>query len=183
MAFVLLPLLLGSPPYPAYWIGYRPPFPQLSTASGFWAEFPASAFPEPVVRAVDDADRRAAPGSRFVALSTDHARTESAPIALFLLSTRPPYTRWYAYDPGVQSAPFVQARMIEELERSGSESAIAWRSEVFRGLPAAEPPRTALDRRFRELYPRVAAGYGDLEVRERAAPPAEADAKGAGTSP
>ncbi|MET0621026.1 MAG: hypothetical protein ABW056_12150, partial [Thermoanaerobaculia bacterium] len=81
---------------------------------------------------------------------------------------RLPYTRWYQYDPGVQSAPFVQAQMIEELERSGSETAVTWRSEVFRGLPAVDPPRTALDRRLRELYPRATVGYGDLEVRERA---------------
>ena len=168
LAFVWLPLLLASPPFPAYWIGFRPPIPQISTARGFWARFPASAFPEPAVRAVAEADRLAAPGSRFVALATDHGRTDSSAIALFLISDRLPYTRWYQYDPGVQSAPFVQAQMIEELERSGSETAVTWRSEVFRGLPAVDPPRTALDRRLRELYPRATVGYGDLEVRERA---------------
>jgi len=168
LAFVWLPLLLASPPFPAYWIGFRPPIPQISTARGFWARFPASAFPEPAVRAVAEADRLAAPGSRFVALATDHGRTDSSAIALFLISRRLPYTRWYQYDPGVQSAPFVQAQMIGELERSGSETAVTWRSEVFRGLPPVDPPRTALDRRFRELYPRATVGYGDLEVRERA---------------
>ncbi len=184
LALVWLPVFLVSPPFPAYWIGHRPPLPQISTARGFWARFPASAYPVPAVMAVAEADRRATPTSRFVALSTDHARTDTSAISLFLLSTRLPYTRWYQYDPGVQSSPFVQGRMIEELERSGSESAVTWRSELYRGLPPADPPRTPLDRRFRELYPSVAAGYGDLEVRERAAlPAAEGGATPAGTNP
>ena len=182
LAFAWLPLLLASPPFPAYWIGYRPPFPQMSTAAGFWAQFPASAFPVPAVLAVAEADRRAAPASRFVALATDHGRTDSSAIALFLLSTRLPYTRWYQYDPGVQNAPFIQARMIEELERSGSDTAVTWKSEIFRGLPATDPPRTALDRRLRELYPRAAAAFGDLEVRERAADPDGSAATPAGST-
>ena len=164
-----LPVFLVSPPFPAYWIGYRPPFSQISTASGFWSRFPASAFPAAAVRAVADADRRSASASRFVALSSNHARTDSSAISLFLISARLPYTRWYQYDPGVQSSPFVQAQMIAELERSGSGSAVVWRNPV-----PPDGPATALDARFRELYPGVAADYANFEVRERAASPAEA---------
>ncbi|MFY9549740.1 MAG: hypothetical protein WAU32_01200, partial [Thermoanaerobaculia bacterium] len=166
LALAVMPLLIGAVAYPLYWIGRTPQLPVVSTATGYWARFPASAFPIEAVAAVERADRGAAPTSRFVALATDHSRTEGSAVVLFLLSSRLPYTRWYAYDPGVQSTPLVQARMVEELERSGSATAITWRSESFDGVPEADPPRTALDRRFRELYPDVAERYGALEVRE-----------------
>jgi hypothetical protein len=169
LAVAIFPILTGAVPYPAYWFGRLSGGPSISTASGFWARFPASTFPAEAVAAVERADRGAAPGSRFVALATDHSRTEGSAVVLFLLSQRLPYTRWYAYDPGVQSVPLVQSRMLEELERSGSATAVTWRSESFAGAPEADPPRTALDRRFRELYPRVSERYGGLEVRERAA--------------
>jgi hypothetical protein len=115
---------------------------------------------------VRKADRDASPSSRFVALATDHSRTEGSAIVLFLLSSRLPYTRWYAYDPGIQSTPFVQQRMEEELRRSGSATAVTWKSESFAGVAEADPPRTELDRELRRLYPRVAERFGVLAVRE-----------------
>jgi hypothetical protein len=166
LAAAILPTLTGAPPYPAYWLGREPGDAWVSTATGPAARFPASRFPADAVGAVRRADREASPSSRFVALATDHSRTEGSAIVLFLLSSRLPYTRWYPYDPGIQSTPFVQRRMEEELRRSGSATAVTWKSESFAGVPEADPPRTELDRELRRLYPRVAGRFGTLEVRE-----------------
>jgi hypothetical protein len=166
LAVAILPTLIGAPPYPAYWIGREPGSAWASTATGLASRFPASRFPADAVAAARRADGDASPSSRFVALATDHSRTEGSAIVLFLLSSRLPYTRWYAYDPGVQSTPFVQRQMEDELRRSGSATAVTWKSESFAGAPEADPPRTELDRELRRLYPRVAERFGILEVRE-----------------
>ena len=166
LAVVIVPTVTGAPPYPLYWLGRRTTTGSVSTATGVFSRLPASAFPAQAVAAVSAADRGASPESRFVALATDHSRTEGSAIVLFLLSTRLPYTRWYAYDPGVQSSALVQEHMMEELEKSGSATAVTWRSESFAGIPETDPPRTALDRKLRELYPRVRDRFGGLEVRE-----------------
>ncbi len=166
LAVAISPTLTGAPPYPAYWIGRDPGGAWVSTATGPAGRFPASRFPADAIAAVRKADRDASPASRFVALATDHSRTEGSAIVLFLLSSRLPYTRWYAYDPGVQSTPFVQRLMEEELRQSGSATAVTWKSESFAGVPEADPPRTELDRELRRLYPRVADRFGVLEVRE-----------------
>ena len=164
-----LPLLAGIAPFPIRWIGYSPGRANVSTARNLWSRFPASTFPVEAVAAVSEADRLADPRSRFVALASDHTRTEGSAAVLFLLSARLPYTRWYAYDPGVQSSAFVQARMVEELERSGSDVAITWSSSTFGGREPdiGAPPATPLDRRFRELYPKILDRVGGLVIRER----------------
>ena len=160
---------LGMELSPPASIGRQATTPSVSTATGFWSRFPASMFPVEAVDAVRVADREADPRSRFVALASDHRRSEGSAVVLFLLSQRLPYTKWYQYDPGVQTAPFVQARMIEELERSGSGSAVVWSAMSFGG-PARgpdEPPSTPLDQRLLELYPRTLDHFGGLQVRLR----------------
>jgi hypothetical protein len=160
---------LGLELSPPASIGRKPPTPSISTASGFWSRFPASMFPVEAVDSVHAADREADPGSRFVALASDHRRSEGSAVILYLLSKRLPYTKWYQYDPGVQTAPFVQARMVEELERSGSRSAVVWSALSFGGAErrADEPPATPLDRRLLELYPHARERFGGLQVRLR----------------
>ncbi len=167
VALSIVPFGMGAPPYPVYWIG-RPPGPLqlVSTARGVWARFPASMFPVEAVAAVARADEAADPSSRFVAAASDHSRTDGSAVVLFLLSRRLPYTHWYEYDPGVQSTPLVQQRMIEELRQSGSATAVVWRSESFGGVPAGHQPRTSLDQELRRFYPRVAETFGVLELRE-----------------
>ncbi|HEY2797433.1 MAG TPA: hypothetical protein VGK26_06055 [Thermoanaerobaculia bacterium] len=158
---------LGLELAPPASIGRSPGTPSVSTASGFWSRFPASMFPIEAVESVRAADSEADPGSRFVALASDHRRSEGSAAVLFLLSKRLPYTRWYAYDPGVQTAPFVQALMVGELERSGSRSAVVWSARSFGGVERGpdEAPATPLDRRLLELYPRILGQYGGLQVR------------------
>ncbi len=150
-------------------IGRTPATPSVSTASGFWSRFSASMFPIEAVESVRAADRESDPRSRFVALASDHRRSEGSAAVLFLLSSRLPYTRWYAYDPGVQTSPFVQALMVGELERSGSRAAVVWSATSFGGEEREEgvAPATPLDRRLLELYPQILRQYGGLQVRLR----------------
>ncbi len=138
-------------------------------SSGLAAIWPASFVPPDARLAVGLADRLAEPSSRFVAAASNHRRTDVSPILLSLLSTRRPYTRWYSYDPGIQSSPAVQAQMIRELDRSSSATAVVWRAETFsQAKPeGGAPAPTALDRRIAELYPVTLGRFGDYEVRGR----------------
>jgi hypothetical protein len=131
--------------------------------------WPAGEFATPAVEAVSLADRFASPTSRFVAYGSDQAWTAGDPVFLFLLSARLPYTRWFQYDPGVQSAPDVQEEMLREAEDSGSATAVVWKSEEYRfdQPPGRIAARSAFDARIAEIYPRVVARFGGYEVRAR----------------
>ena len=133
-------------------------------------ELPAARFSAQALAAVRLADSEADPGSRFVALSSNHQRTELSAVVLFLLSKRLPYTHWYAYDPGIQDSEKVQNLMLSELRRSGSRTAVIWDASQFvdvRSHTGPEPGPTELDRVVREDYPIVLARYGWYEVRRR----------------
>ncbi|MEP6994265.1 MAG: hypothetical protein ABI968_07065, partial [Acidobacteriota bacterium] len=134
--------------------------------------WPCSDVPSDAVRAVSEADRQADPASRFVAVASSQASTDQDPVLLFVLSARLPYTRWYQYDPGVQDSRAIQTGMIQELERSGSRTAVVWRAEVFaNGLePGAPLPRSPFDDAFDRLFPVRGPQYGLYEVRFRAEP-------------
>ena len=150
-------------------IGRPPAVPSLSTARGCARRWPASMFPAEAVNAVREADRAADPSSRFVAAASDHANSEGSAIVLFVLSSRPPYTKYYQYDPGVQTSALIQSRMEDELDHSGSRSAVLWSARSFGGRdpePGA-PPSTPLDGKIRELYPLEAARFGGLTLRLR----------------
>jgi hypothetical protein len=88
-------------------------------------------------------------------------------VYLFLLSRRLPYTRWFQYDPGVQSSAPVQEEMIRELAQSGSPAAVVWRSEAFAFDPATAlaAARTGFDDVADRAYGRVVARFGNYEVR------------------
>jgi len=43
-------------------------------------------------------------------------RTDIDPMLLFVLSSRLPYTKWYAYDPGVQSSAETQRTKCAHVE-------------------------------------------------------------------
>jgi len=150
-------------------IGRAPAVPSVSTSTGFGRRWPASMFPSEAVDAVKEADRAADPASRFVAAASDHSSAEGSAVILFVLSSRLPYTKYYQYDPGVQTSALIQARMEEELERSGSRSAVLWSARSFGGPDpgGGAPPATPLDRRIRELYPVEAARFGGLTLRLR----------------
>jgi hypothetical protein len=160
---------LGLEQSPPLAIGRAAPAGYSSISSGSWRRWPASAFPAEAVAAVGAADAAADPRSRFVAVASDHRSTEGSAVVLFLLSSRLPYTKWYAYDPGVQNSPFVQRLMVEELERSGSRSAVVWSALTFGGTERApgETAREPLDRRLLELYPTTGGRFGGLVVRLR----------------
>jgi len=124
--------------------------------------------------AVAYADGMAQPKSRFVAVGSNQALTSANPILLFLISSRLPYTKWFQYDPGVQTSPAVQREMERELEASGSRSAVVWRTERYLvdSVGPRPPSRSPFDEFFDRLYPNTAAKFGDYEVRLRApAPP------------
>jgi hypothetical protein len=143
-------------------------------------QWPAEEFEVDAINAVALADRYADPASRFVAVSSNQGRSEGSAIVLFLLSSRLPYTKFYAYDPGLQSSVVGQRMMIEELERSGSRTAVVWQAEHYSDRrPPAE--RTAFDRRFDELYPSVVATFGIYQVRNRG--PEGANPSQAGSAP
>jgi hypothetical protein len=125
--------------------------------------WPAGEVEAIALNAVAVADRGADRGSRFVAVGSSHAESDINPVIVFLLSSRLPYTKWYAYDPGLQSSPQIQQEMIRELERSGSRTAVVW--EVH--PRAARPTRTAFDEAFNRLYPVRVARFGTYEVRSR----------------
>jgi hypothetical protein len=126
-------------------------------------------FPADARDAVAFADAQANPGSCFVAVGSSQAWSSANPTELFLISSRLPYTRWYHYDPGLQSSPAVQAEMERELEASDSRTAVVWRADQFlfdqklQNLKA----RSHFDAVFDRLYPITAARFGDYEVRVR----------------
>ncbi|HEY1250388.1 MAG TPA: hypothetical protein VGH97_04315 [Thermoanaerobaculia bacterium] len=120
--------------------------------------------------AVAFADRHADPGSLFVAVASNQSFADQDPILLFLLSARLPYTRWYQYDTGVQDTAAVQRQMLEELESSGSRTAVVWSIEGYgaRGPEAGGRPRTPFDEAFDRLYPVRGPRFGLYETRLRA---------------
>lgn len=132
-------------------------------------DWPASQFPSDAVRAVRLADSLAAPNSRFVAVASNHRRTDASAVVLFLLSNRPPYTRWWAYDPGIQSSDLVQGQMTGELRHSASSTAVVWDLAAFENRPpgSGDSDPTAFDREVRSLYPAVIGRFGMFEVRRR----------------
>ncbi|HEY2797945.1 MAG TPA: hypothetical protein VGK26_08665 [Thermoanaerobaculia bacterium] len=132
--------------------------------------WPCGEVPADAIAAVAFADRHADAGSRFVAVGSNQAFLDENPIVLFLLSTRLPYTRWYQYDPGVQDTATVQRQMIEELEHSGSRTAVVWPIEVYgaRGPEAGGRTRTPFDEAFDRLYPVRGPRIGIYELRLRA---------------
>ena len=131
--------------------------------------WPAGEVPSAPVEAVRLADRLADRRSRFVAYGNDQSWTPGDPVFLFLLSSRLPYTRWFQYDPDLQSSAPIQQAMIRELEASGSRSAVVWRSESYYFDPP--PPRAAVRSRFDayvdRVYGNVVARFGSYEVRTR----------------
>jgi hypothetical protein len=143
------------------------PFP-IATVPGLvrqpLRECPASRFPADATLAVRLADAEASPASRFVAVASSHRMTDRSAVILFLLSRRLPYTRWYTYDPGIQSSKFVQDLMTRELEESGSETAIVWGANALEG---GDDSLTAFDRRFRAMYSTVIGQFGFYEVRRQ----------------
>jgi hypothetical protein len=64
--------------------------------------------------------------------------------------------------------------MVQDLENSGSTTAVVWRSEQF--LFDQQPPpddlghRSAFDREADRLYGRVIDAFGNYEVRSRVDP-------------
>jgi hypothetical protein len=125
--------------------------------------WPAGEVEAMAANAVAVADRSADRGSRFVAVGSSQAESDLNPVIVFLLSSRRPYTKWYAYDPGVQSSPQIQQEMIRELERSASRTAVVWDVRPRAGRPT----RTALDDAVNRLYPVKVARFGIYEVRSR----------------
>jgi len=119
--------------------------------------------------AVAFADSRAEPNSRFVAVGSSQAWSSADPILLFVISSRLPYTRWFQYDPGLQSSAAIQGEMERELEASGSQSAVVWRANKYRDWASPSlGTRSPFDDFFDRLYPITAAKFGDYEVRVRA---------------
>jgi hypothetical protein len=136
-----------------------------------WRVWPCSDVPADAQAAAREADAGADPASRFVAVASSQATTDENPVILFLLSSRLPYTRWYQYDPGLQSSPEVQRQMTDELARSGSRTAVVWPADPFAGPPSsAAPPKTSFDAAFERLYPVTLGRAGRYEVRARAEP-------------
>ncbi len=131
--------------------------------------WPAGEVPSPPVEAVRLADRLADRGSRFVAYGNDQSWTPGDPVFLFLLSSRLPYTKWFQYDPGLQSSPPIQEAMIRELEASGSRSAVVWRSESYYFDPPPPGPgvRSPFDAYVDRVYAKVVGRFGSYEVRTR----------------
>jgi hypothetical protein len=128
--------------------------------------WPAGEVDATAAAAVAIADRGADRGSRFVAVGSSQAQSDINPVIVFVLSSRLPYTKWFQYDPGLQSSAQIQQEMIRELERSGSRTAVVW--DV---LPhASRPTRTAFDEAFNRLYPVAVARFGKYEVRSHRSP-------------
>jgi hypothetical protein len=171
--FLVLARQSGEAPFPivSLWRGGVPNV--LANArrpgAGWKTVWPAGEVPSHAIAAVSLADAGADGSSRFVAVASSHAETFGNPVYLFLLSRRLPYTKWYAYDPGVQSSPAVQRLMARELDASGSRTAIVWRAEQFHfgRLPPTGDRITPFDSYFQRLYPRVLARFGNYEVRSR----------------
>ena len=131
--------------------------------------WPSGEVPAHVVAAVSLADRLALGSSKFVAYGSDQAWTAGNPVYVFLLSARLPYTKWFQYDPGLQSSPEVQAEMIREIDASGSRSALVWRAEQYRfdDAPAGAPAPSAFDAHVDRVYGKVVGRFGSYEVRTR----------------
>jgi hypothetical protein len=119
--------------------------------------------------AVAFADSRADPKSRFVAVGSSQAWSSADPILLFLNSSRLPYTKWFQYDPGLQTSESVQKEMERELEKSGSRTAVVWRADkyLFDRLRPSLKARSPFDEFFDKLYPLTTARIGEYEVRMR----------------
>jgi hypothetical protein len=122
------------------------------------------------VRAVAYADSKAEPKSRFVAVGSSQAWSSADPILLFLISSRLPYTKWFQYDPGVQTSAAVENEMARELEASGSRTAVVWRADKYLvdWIGPNLKARSPFDDFFDKVYPITAAKFGDYEVRVRA---------------
>jgi hypothetical protein len=125
--------------------------------------------PEDAARAVSLADKGAASESRFVAVASSHVSTQGNPVLLFVLSSRLPYTKWFQYDPDLQSSARIQREMERELLASGSRTAVVWRADRFvfdrRTIPTDET--SSFDEFFNRLYPVSIGRFGDYEVRSR----------------
>jgi hypothetical protein len=134
--------------------------------------WPFEDLPSDPAKAVALADANADPRSRFVAVASSHAVSQGSPVLLFALSSRLPYTKWFQYDPGLQTSPPVQRHMERELLDSGSRTAVVWRADRFLFDRKRKPTstRSELDAFFDRLYPRVIGRFGDFEVRQRATP-------------
>jgi hypothetical protein len=131
--------------------------------------------PSDSANAVALADSKADPRSRFVAVASSHAVSQGSAVMLFALSSRLPYTKWFQYDPSLQTSSAIQKQMKGEILDSGSRTAVVWRADRF----LFDGRRTALSRSefdafFDRLYPRVIGRFGDFEVRERGDPGREA---------
>jgi hypothetical protein len=132
--------------------------------------WPAGEISSDALNIVSLADRNADPGSRFVAVGSSQAETSGNPILLFLLSSRLPYSKWWAYDPGVQNSPAIQREMEQELRASGSRTAVVWPAQEY----FYEPPHgmdslrlTGFDEQFRLSYSEHATWVGHYELRVR----------------
>jgi len=127
-------------------------------------------------KAVRLADRNADPASRFVAVASSHVSSQGNPVLLFLISARLPYTKWYHYDPGLQSSAPIQSEMKRELLGSGSRTAVVWWADRFaddrRKIPGNRI--SSFDEFFNRLYPTTVKRFGDYEVRSRSPLPAAA---------
>ena len=137
---------------------------------GWKTLWPAGEVPGHAVAAVSLADRLAGSDSRFVAFGSDQSWTPGDPVFLFLLSSRLPYTKWFQYDPGLQSSPAIQEEMIREIEASGSRAAVVWQSEnyFYDPKPAGSPPgRSLFDAYVDRVYGTVVGRFGSYEVRTR----------------
>jgi hypothetical protein len=150
------------------------PFPPaLPLKSGFAANFRpwrCTLVQPDMHRAVTYADSLADPKSLFVAVGSSQAWSSADPVLLFLISSRLPYTRWFQYDPGLQTSAAIQEEMERELEASGSQTAVVWRADKHPfdwGSPSPKG-RSPFDDFFDRLYPITAATFGDYEVRIRA---------------
>lgn len=137
---------------------------------------PCERLPEDPARAAALADRLSRPTSRFVAVASSHVASQLDPVVLFAASRRLPYTRWFQYDPGLQSSAAVQREMERELTAADSEAAVVWRADRFlvdRERPAVES-KTPFDAAIERIYPHKVASFGDYKVRVRTAPRAPA---------
>lgn len=131
--------------------------------------FGCQQLPGDAARAVSLADRSAASDSRFVAVASSHVSTQGNPVLLFVISSRLPYTKWFQYDPDLQSSAPIQSEMERELLASGSRTAVVWRADRFvfdrRTIPMNKI--SSFDEFFNRLYPVSIGRFGDYEVRAR----------------
>jgi hypothetical protein len=147
----------------------------MGTSSSPIAEprFGCQRLPEDAAKAVSLADRIAGSDSRFVAVASSHVSTQGNPVLLFLISSRLPYTKWFQYDPDLQSSAPIQSEMERELLVSGSRTAVVWRADrfVFGRRKITRNKISSFDEFFNRLYPLSIERFGDYEVRARASSP------------